>query len=379
MSDQMRPSVLIIDDHPEEQTAAVAVLRHTGLDVEVCLPNKVVDAHLRRADVIAIDQYYDWDLVPHPNEIAYWPQDGLALAAVIYRRLAALQSHAAIVLRTGELGKLARDLPKAARVPLLSAQSGLDWILEKGEDENISPKLHQLAAGAASLRPFIHDQSSWNEGATWLKLPEDALWSDSALAEVQVCRPPEHVVARYTAGNAWLRWFAHRVLPFPSFLISDLKAATLLGIGLREFQSIVSESESEMGSELRKLAYTGSLSGLVDRRWWRAGIESFVDTALLDSSEELEVTEALSDYYERLHGSPVSLLSQAHPVVTIDADYAEDGVADAMDCVRLAPDLWPVFADEPWALRQDAIDIPDLAAMVSRGDRGRLHPMDVIS
>ncbi|GAA3777888.1 hypothetical protein ACFS5L_27780 [Streptomyces phyllanthi] len=379
MSEQKKPSVLIIDDHPEDQTAAIAVLKHTGLDVEVCLPNKLVDDHLRRADVVAIDQYYEWDLVPHPDEIAYWPQDGLALAAVVSRRLAALKSHAAIVLRTGELGRLAENLPRAARVPLLSAQSGLDWILEKGEDENASPKLHQLAAGASSLRPFIHDQSSWNEGAVWLNLPESAPWSDSALAEVQVCRPPEHVVARYTAGSAWLRWFAHRVLPFPSFLISDLKAATLLGISLREFQSIVSDSESAMGGELRDIVYTGHLSGLVDRRWWRAGIESFVDTALLDSSDDLEVAEALSDYYERLHGSPVTLLPHAHPVVTIDADYAEDGVADAFECVRLAPDLWPVFADEPWALRDDAMDIPDLAAMVSRGDRGRLHSMDVIS
>lgn len=377
MTNQL-PSVLIVDDHPEIQKAAAAVLRHTGMKVEVRLPNEVVDADLLSADVIAIDQFYEWDLVPHPAEIAYWPEDGLALAAVFSRRLAKLRSHAAIVLRTGELAKLAGSLPKSGRIPLLSAQSNLDWVLEKGIDENASAKIHQLAAAVASLRPLADDPSSWDEGSTWLNLPTDADWADAALAEVQVCRPPEHVVARYTHGTSWLRWFAHRILPFPSFLVSDLKAATLLGISHSQFLSVVSDSESELGARIREFTYSGHLSGLVERRWWRAGLEAFVDRCLLESPDHLEVNEALDESYLRLHGSRVLTLTYERPVVTINADYEEDGIAEARECVRLAPDFWPVFADEPWTLLGEALEDEDLAAMVSRGDRGRVHSADVV-
>ncbi|TJZ99708.1 hypothetical protein [Actinacidiphila oryziradicis] len=347
------------------------------MEVEIRLPNEVVDDDLKIADVIAIDQFYEWELVPHPAEIAYWPEDGLALAAVISRRLAKLKSHAAIVLRTGELAKLAGSLPKSARIPLLSAQSNLDWIIEKG-DENASAKIHQLAAAVASLRPLADDSSRWNEGSAWLNLPTNVAWGDTALAEVQVCRPPEHVVARYTDGTSWLRWFAHRILPFPSFLISDLKAATLLGISLPQFLSVVSDSASELGARIRECGYSGHLSGLVERRWWRAGLEAFVDRCLLESPDHLEVNEALEDSYHRLHGSRVSMLPYERPVVTFNADYEEDGVAEARECVRLAPDFWPVFADEPWALLEEVHEDEELAAMVSRGDRARVHSADVI-
>jgi hypothetical protein len=348
----------------------------SNLAVEVRDPHNLEAADLVAADVIAIDQFYDWEVVPHPQEMAYWPEDGLALAAVISRRLAKLDSHAAIVLRTGQLGDLAGELPKAARIPLLAMQNNLDWVIEKG-DETAALKIHQIAEAAARLRPFTSGQPIWNEGAEWLGLSSHLAWSDAALAEVQVCRPPEHVVAQYTAGAAWLRWFAHRVLPFPSFLVSDLKAATLLGISLRQLQKVLTDSNSGLQRRLDEFVYRGSLAGLVERRWWRAGLETFVDHLLLETSGELEVRDALAGAYGRLHGDTIGMLSQDHPVVTIDSEYAEDGVSEASECFRLAPDRWPVFADEPWAAREDVADDSVLAAMVSRGDRGRLREMGV--
>ncbi|MFE7905104.1 hypothetical protein [Streptomyces albogriseolus] len=378
MNNTTTPSVLIIDDQPQEQQSAAAALRLSGLNVQVRPPHELTSEDLRIADVIAIDQYYDWAVVPHPSEVAFWPQDGLALAAVVSRRLANLDSHAAIVLRTGQLGELARDLPKAARIPLLSAQSSIDWVLEKGDDHTAT-RIHQIAAAAAALRPFTEAEPSWDEGASWLGLSTGAAWEEDALAEVQVCRPPEHVVAKYTAGTAWFRWFAHRVLPFPSFLISDLKAAALLGMDISQFNALLARPDSALGHQLAAFAYNGHLSGLVGRRWWRAGIESLVDGLLSEAPVELDVPEALAEAYTRLQGSNVTVLQYDRPVVAIDADYEEVGIVDAHDCLRLAPDFWPVFADEPWALIEDLQEDTELAGMVARGDRRRLNSLGVTS
>jgi hypothetical protein len=38
------------------------------------------------------------------------------------------------------------------------------------------------------------------------------------------------VVAERTAGLAWLRWFLHRILPFPTFLFDRTYLTVSLGI-----------------------------------------------------------------------------------------------------------------------------------------------------
>ncbi|MBY8853834.1 hypothetical protein K7G98_38645, partial [Saccharothrix sp. MB29] len=60
--------------------------------------------------------------------------------------------------------------------------------------------------------------------ATWLKLP-DSEWRDDALWQIEQCRPPRHAVAERTAGTAWLKWFLHRILPYPTFLLNEAQVA----------------------------------------------------------------------------------------------------------------------------------------------------------
>ncbi|MEV7090259.1 hypothetical protein AB0O07_30985 [Streptomyces sp. NPDC093085] len=372
MKSPASPVVLVIDDEPEIQQGYTAAMGLKGLKVVVRRPHEVTAEDLEQANVVAVDYVFKWPDLPHPEQLAYWPVDGLALAAVMSRHLTRLHTRASVVLRTGAVVELAQDLPKQVRVPLLAAQSGLDWILEKGSTDNAG-NIRQLADATAALEPFLTQEAvfGWNEGSEWLSLPSTP-WQEAALAEIQVCRPPEHVVASYTSGSAWLRWFTQRVLPFPSFLISDLRAATLLQIGVTQFRDILENADSDLARRISKCLYRGHLFGLVEPRWWRAGLENLVDDLLVEADPTLPVPEALAQRYAALHGGPVEVLPHERPVVTIDADYKEDGVAEFEDCVRLAPDSWPVFADEPYALREDASDLPDLAAMVSRGDRGRI-------
>ncbi|MGC5365715.1 hypothetical protein ACPXCE_29275 [Streptomyces sp. DT24] len=366
------PVVLVIDDEPEVQLGYTAAMGLDGLRVVVRRPHEVSAADLQEANVIAIDYVFQWENFPHPQELSYWPVDGLALAGVVSRHLSRMRTRASVVLRTGAVSELAQDLPKHVRVPLLAAQSGLDWILEKGSTDN-ADNLRQLADATAALEPFFSEEGArgWNEGCQWLRLPS-LEWREAALAEIQVCRPPEHVVASYTSGSAWLRWFTQRILPFPAFLISELRAATLLHISVDQFTRIVHSGNSGLSRRLQECAYEGHLAGLVERRWWRSGLESLVDDILMEADPALPIPEALAEGYAALHGAAVQVLPFQRPVITIDADYVEDGVAEFEDCVRLAPDAWPVYADEPYALREDAADLPDVGAMVSRGDRERV-------
>ncbi|MZD58831.1 hypothetical protein [Streptomyces sp. SID5606] len=367
------PVVLVIDDEPEVQQGFTAVMGMEGLKVVVRRPHEVTVSDLKEAHVIAIDYVFEWATLPHPQELSYWPADGLALAGVVSRHLTRLRTRASVVLRTGAVSELAGDLPRQVRVPLLAAQSGLDWILEKGTTDN-AENIRELADASAALEPFFRSEGSltWNEGCDWLRLPASD-WQEAALAEIQVCRPPEHVVASYTSGSAWLRWFTQRILPFPAFLVSDLRAATLLHVSLAQFRAITQSKGTELSRRLQGCAYNGHLAGLVEPRWWRAGLEHLVDELLIEADPSLPVPDALASRYAALHGGPVQVLPYERPVVTIDADYKEDGVAEFEECVRLAPDAWPVFADEPYALREDAVDLPELGAMVSRGDRGRVN------
>ncbi|MET7951629.1 hypothetical protein [Micromonospora sp. NPDC005324] len=362
------PRILVIDDEVQKEESVAAGLRASNLEVNVRPPQSVTRDDLRSADVIAIDHRFDWSVLPHPGECLYWPQDGLAISAVVTGHLRTMDHHAAVVLRTGELATLAEPLPPAIRRPVIAAQYGLDWVLTKG-DPKMAAQLHGIAEAVEGLKPLIANPMKWNEGGGWLNLP-DLKWSEGALADVQVCNPPENTVAAYTAGSAWLRWFAHRILPFPSFLLPAQWAATLLRLDLATFESVC-RSDSLLSNAISECVYTGHLASLSEIRWWRAGLDALVDSLLLEASPHLPEAEALAEQMTAMHGQTVYTLEMDAPVMTIDSDYAPTGVADAADCVRLAPDFWPVFAQEPWAQFSELYDDPGLYKMVARGDRRR--------
>jgi len=362
------PRILVIDDEVQKEESVAAGLRASNLEVDVRPPQSVTREDLESADVIAIDHRFDWSELPHPEECLYWPQDGLAISAVVTGHLRAMDHHAAVVLRTGELATLAERLPPAIRRPVVAAQYGLDWVLTK-DDSKIAAQLHAIAEAVEGLKPLIASPMMWNEGGRWLNLP-DVKWSEGALADVQVCNPPENTVAAYTAGSAWLRWFAQRILPFPTFLLPGHWAATLLRLDLASFESICS-GNSPLSSAINDCTYTGHLASLSETRWWRAGLDALVDSLLLEASPHLPEAEALAEQMSVMHRQTVQTLEMAMPVMTIDSDYVPVDVADASNCVRLAPDFWPVFAQEPWAQFGELYDDPDLDKMIARGDRRR--------
>ena len=73
---------------------------------------------------------------------------------------------------------------------------------------------------------------------------------------------------------------------------------------------------------------------------------------------------------ESLHGGELDVVGLRHPVFEIDSDY--NVVAEPIEvttAVRLQPDDWPTYADDPW-LSTESVDLnPDLEALIVIDDR----------
>ena len=61
-----------------------------------------------------------------------------------------------------------------------------------------------------------------------LMLPPEAQWARVAGRDVRSTSPPVHQFADATAGLSIVRWLAQRVLPYPTFLIDEPRAALML-------------------------------------------------------------------------------------------------------------------------------------------------------
>ncbi|MFM9626855.1 hypothetical protein ACKI10_04450 [Streptomyces galilaeus] len=365
-----QPCVLLIDDKPDEERGRAASISARGLKTIVRTPQNVTLEDVAQASVIAVDEYLEWGSGSHPEVPAFFPVDGLALVRVFQRHAWDMKKSPAFVLRSGELEKLGKSLPPAIRESALAAQHDLDWAFNK-HDAKEGHRIAALAAATHELRRTFPSGTGWEGGLAWLGLAETE-WREIAATQVDACRPPDHSVADYTSGSSWLRWFAQRILPYPTFLLSDLHASVRLRLPLADFRSVLASS-SPLSHKINEFRYSGNLRDFSGHRWWRAGIDHFVDSLLADGDWDVSEGELLADKLTELHGGTLGSLPQKHPVVTIDANYTEsEWVVDSSEAVRLSPDLWPVFADEPWASIDDAEEDPHIRSLVAREDQNRI-------
>ncbi|GIH78348.1 hypothetical protein [Planobispora longispora] len=364
------PFVLIVDDRPEGERSKAAVISASGVLATVRAPADVTVEDIKRAALIAVDEYLLWPPDMMAREPAFLPVDGLALIRVLQRRAWMSNVSPVFVLRSADLDTLGESLPAAIREPALAMQHDLDWAFRK-QDKGEGRRIVALAAARYDLQSSFESGAPWDGGSRWLGITPSS-WSEAAMNQVQACRPPEHAVAAYTGGAAWLRWFAQRILPFPGILLSDLHTALRLRLRIKDFHAIV-KSGSPLASQLETLRYKGHLHDFLGDRWWRAGVDTFIDSLLADAEWDVPEHVALASKLSAIHGLPIEAVSDPHPVITIDVQYKESTeVIDASKAVRLSPDLWPVFADEPWADMDDALQEADLEALVARAERHRL-------
>jgi len=369
-----KPFVLVVDDDPTQEAFALLLSQH-GVEAKHVLPGDLTSADLDRASLVLIDEFIEnWPgREAVKDEVGLFVRDGVALAGVLRSGLdgrgpapdaSPTPKSTALALRTAHLDVLAAGTPGYIRPMSIANSHDLEWVAEK-----VTTTVEALAALASAAAALPGEWSNPAEPAAqlqWLALG-DSSWRDGAIAQIELCRPPWSVVAATSAGRRWLSWFLQRILPFPTFLVDDLRAASYLGLKPSALDA-VANGASELAELLKGAEYTGQLATFAGRRWWRAGIAA-VKTLALETAEG-RMADDIARAVVALHGSELDTLNLRHPVFQIDADYRViDEPLEITDAVRLQPDDWPSYADDPW-LATASIDVEQaLAALIVIDDR----------
>lgn len=363
-----KPLIVVVDD--EDQTPLVMELEKLETRAVYRHPRDITLSDLSEATLLVLDEYLeDW---AERDVLAAVPaqdvRDGLALSSILRARLDRRgQRHTpgepartAITLRTGDLDKLAAGTPRALRATSVAAGHDLEWVFEK--QHSTASQFAVLAAAVAAL-PNTWDPQDPTPQSEWLALNTSQSWADRALVQIERCRPPWSRLASANAGRPWLAWFLQRILPFSTFLIDDAHAAALLGVTAKSFTTACDSNDA-----LNEFEYRGHLRGFAGRRWWRAGIQRL--RAQLSAECNAATNGELAVAVGTLLGSPLDELEVDDPVFAIDEDYFVDSIPiSARAAVRLQPDDWPAYADEPWLSIEDADDDTPLARLVVTDDR----------
>lgn len=381
MADNQEPVVVVIDDEPDKQEAFASALRRLGLRAIVVHPNDLQSTTLARAAVVVVDQYLkNWPERDALGQVGLRVTDGLSLASVLRAQLdergsmeGPIPSHASFVLRSGDLGTLGRGMPDRVRDQLIARQHNIEWVVEKGSarSDSYGPE-SQIAALAFCVASRAGEWQNFDQYA-WLDLP-DASWKATAQWQIEQCRPPVHEISASTAGREWTRWFLQKASSFPTFLIDDVHAATILGITIDSFEELLVDG-SALAGRVHESAYRGQLSNFFGRRWWRAGVSDVAKS----STPNFDLGASTRDVGEAIAGlasARVEVLDLANAVIPIDEQYRSLPPIDSSESVRLQPDDWPPYADVPWGVARDIEQSAQLAALVVLDDRYLVTTID---
>lgn len=371
------PAVVVIDDEPKAtDRQLVADLEARGVTAILLHPEDVTRDLLRGLSVVAVDHYLDTWPERDREPVGRQVMDGIALCSVLRSVIEppdpaeSPRNHVAYVIRTNHLDRLRGSLPAEMSQHLLAAHYGLEWVQSKvdaSEGEVEADRLAQLAQAVADLPSDWHAvaPSESEELAVWLRV-EEARFRAAALQQIEDCHPTAHRLAQQTSGSGFLRWFLHRVLPYPTFLLGDVRAAAAIGVTVEGLRALAGSSE-DVGQQLKSALYRGHLDTFLGRRWWLAGLDALV---LYLRSEPSALAEALS----AAGIDPTSnTLSTRGLVVVLDESLEPKAVPVPLQrAVRVQPDAWPPFAADAWADLDDARGDTELRAIVVAADRERL-------
>ena len=368
-----KPVILVVDDEPDNLRSILSMRLDEFAQVTVCHPsdvelNDLLEAHLVLTDY-RLDHWQERDRQPGIRYV----QTGMSLATVL-RETAdknASDGPTAVALHTAHLDDASGRIRGPHSRHVVAHLNNLEWVFEK-KDTDTYEQVIQLAKAVQDLRGQWPDDVSVSEmrAQELLDMDSEAEWFARSWREIQECQPPIHELAGTDGGVVFLRWFLHKILPYPCFLWDIHWVAARLRIQVDDLRRLIA-TECDFAREVKRCKYTGILAGFLSERWWRSAIEDFAWQLGGASSGN----QAL--FSENLHKSveeDIELIGLQHPVVCLDRDFQPAEVASARDAVRLRPDHWPLSADAAWMKIADLADDPMLMAMVDPLDKYRVTP-----
>lgn len=358
--------ILLVDDEVQlggsgqdgggPSAALARRLRGEGHDAEALGPSEVKRSHIKSRDLILVDFRITEEWTPAAAPLVQQPKEGLAVLAVLRSWLEDETEPTGLALHSAKLEDLANGMALGRAEHVIARLHGLEWAFSKLPPETMPPS-HQRVVSLAKAVRMLAGLSG--EGDDWkatllddvLSLPPEP-WADAAKRQLEVAQLPHDELIRASGGLVALRWLAHRVLPYPGVLVGLSYTAAILGVDPSLLLTHAGK-ESALSSALDAYRYRGALSSFGGPRWWRAGLEHQL-TAWEPSDIALASDESVAEI-AKLTGEGVE--PQLGMVACVGDDFEPSGqLAPKLDCVRLRPDDWPVFAAPAWMKIDDVLE-----------------------
>jgi hypothetical protein len=372
--------ILIIDDKPDEVTLTAQLIQTPRVSAKALHPEDVEVVDLSAADLVLVDYQLDDDNWPERQDggVARHPRDGLALASLLRRHVHSIEraSPTAFGILSSEVGKLAFPLPAENRLHVLARLNNLEWVFEKatpGRPNRLGDQVVELAEAVKQLPskwPKDNADESNRQLMKVLGLNDDCDDHALLLEDVTACVPPIHELSEWSHGLTIIRWLLHRILPYPCFLWDSHHLAARLRVDQRWLNDALS-SESGLTTWLAAAQYDGLLPHFAGHRWWRSRVEALLWNATEQQSFNVEaVYKAVSAKFgaDAKPSSPPD-----HPLVAVNSNFQPlQQFTQRSEGVRIRPDDWPPYADQPWTTTELAKSEARLQAIVVSEDRGKL-------
>ena len=367
------PSILVVDDEPDELRDAIALELEDRANSEVIHPHDVELPHLEKADLVLVDYRLDkWKERDAHSVISLQPANGIALVAVLREHVdqSPKDKLTAFALHSSHLDEIQGRLPTVIAQHVLARLNNLEWAFPKDERRRYEQMV--LLADAVRQLPRRWPQNSddsASEARDLLKMNKDNESFDRCWRDVVECRAPLSELTAGQHGILFIRWLLNQVMPYPCFLWETHWVAVRLGISVDALQQVL-EGSSRLAEDLESMRYSGILSTFLGDRWWRGSLEDYVwELAGESEAEEQKLREALT---ERA-GMDLEPIDATPPVVCLDANLQPTGqFLSPMTTVTLHPDHWPAFADPAWMDVETVRDNPHLLSIVDPLDRHRV-------
>jgi hypothetical protein len=369
------PSIVFVDDHPDDVTRFVESLAGRA-ECKAVHPQDLTIEDLASASLVLIDsRLEDWPERDALPQIALKPLDGKALAAVLRGHAEGAKQNglAAFALLTAHLEDYSGSVQPDNHEQALASSNNLEWVFRKTTDLQILTNQFLILAGAVTLLPKKWPLSDPEETQRLLMqllaIKEERNWASRALVDVEKCRPPVRELSEWSHGIELLRWLLHRIIPYPCFLWERVRVAARLRVTVTSLDRALG-SESELADALRECEYTGVASQFLGRRWWRAGLESKLWE--MTDSKPFDVNTLKAALSAR-SSTPIEWAAKDDPIVCIDERYKTlEEFSDISSAVRLMLDDWPSYADAPWTPISIAKEHPEMMAAVLEQDKNKV-------
>jgi hypothetical protein len=372
MTSETRKAVLVIDDDPDNTKVLLGNLYRIA---DVVHPRDLDRAQLKYARVVLVDHRLDpenWterDALP----LAAQPMDGVAIAGIILghlRNSAGAQSPTVVALFSNEL-KLLTPGFSAPTEHLAARISGLDWAFAKSSDtDTLERRVKSLLRAVRELPKAWPEEAGplVNQLSQLLGLERTTRWSQTALDHVLRCHPPIHELADWSSGLAFMKWWMHSILPYPTCLVDRQSLALRLGTTPNWLEKHLT-SGTRLWKILRASLYSGILDEFMPERWWVAGIDHVIWSKAAKGALD---RGGMSAWLKSLTDDKPEATTDDDTLVVGEQLTLTSQVGRLNECVRISPDDWPVYADQAWTTIALARAIPRLGSLVTPDDMHKL-------